>query len=419
MRDYLELLRRNRNYRWLWLGALVSYGGDWFNLIASAELLTRLTDSSIAISYLFLARFLPQFFTSPFAGWLADRFNRRNLMVASDVLRAVVVLGFLFVRNEQQVWLFYALTVAQFMLSTLFVPARTALLANVVDKEDLVTANGLDGFTWSGMLAIGALLGGIVAQLFGATVAFVLDAATFLLSAYFIARVHYTLRAGDGGDESNGESVSARAAFRYLLAAAFILPLALVKAGGSLVWGATNVLEVDFAEKIFPLGAGGSITLGLIYAATGLGTGTGPLLFRRMLGDRPKKLVTGISLGYLSILLGMVVIGSAENLLTLLGGSFIRTIGSGTIWVFSAVLLQTVVPDHFRGRVFAFEFAMLTLTQSASILLAGVMQDRLGLDPFQVVWTFAAVSTLILGVWLLIARRFYRSERYSVAEPST
>jgi MFS family permease len=79
MREYLLLLQTNRNYRFLWLGSVVSQLGDWFNLLASAALLTTLTNSGVAISYLFLSRFLPLFLFSPLAGLLADRFNRRAL----------------------------------------------------------------------------------------------------------------------------------------------------------------------------------------------------------------------------------------------------------------------------------------------------------------------------------------------------
>ena len=143
MGEYLDLLKRNPNFRYLWWGNVVSLLGDWFNLIASAALVTELTNSGVAISYLFLVRFLPQFLFSPVAGVIADRYDRQKLMIMSDVLRAVTVLGFLLIRTADQLWLFYLLTAAQFILSALFVPARAAALANVVEQKDLVTA-GLD-----------------------------------------------------------------------------------------------------------------------------------------------------------------------------------------------------------------------------------------------------------------------------------
>ncbi len=122
MNEYLDLLRRNPNFRNLWLGSVISQFGDWFNVIAAAEVITRLTDSGVALSYLFLARFLPLFVFSPFAGVLADRLNRKHIMVLSDVLRGVTVLGFLFINDPGDIWFFYLLTVLQFSLSALFTP---------------------------------------------------------------------------------------------------------------------------------------------------------------------------------------------------------------------------------------------------------------------------------------------------------
>ena len=190
MNEYVVLLRGNHNYRNLWLAKLISFLGDWFNLLASAALITQLTGSGTAISGLFLARFLPLFLMSPVAGVVADRFSRRQIMIASDVLRALTVLCFLFIRSADQIWLLYVLTALQFSLSAFFVPAERALLPSVVEDDDLVTANALDGFTWSTMLAIGSLLGGLATAAFGKETAFVLDALTFLLSAWFVSRIN-------------------------------------------------------------------------------------------------------------------------------------------------------------------------------------------------------------------------------------
>jgi len=246
MQEYITLLRKNSNYRNLWFGTLVSQLGDWFNLIAAAGLIARLTDSGVAVSALFLARFLPLFLFSPIAGVLADRYDRRKIMIISDLLRAATVAAFLLVRSPDQVWLFYSLTILQFTLSALFTPARSAVLANVVAKEDLVKANALDALTWSSMLALGAFIGGVVAGLFGATVAFLADTATFLISAWFISRIVLAKRKGATSRKSGGwlDFVDG---LRYLRHEPFILGISLVKAGGALVWGAINVLEITFA----------------------------------------------------------------------------------------------------------------------------------------------------------------------------
>jgi MFS family permease len=442
MNEYLTLLRENRNYRNLWLGSVISQLGDWFNLLASAELIATLTNSGVALSYLFLARFLPLFVFSPIAGVLADRFDRRRIMIISDLLRAGIVLTFLLVRSADQVWIFYLLMVLQFTLSALFVPARTAVLANVVAEKDLVAANALDSLTWSTMLALGAFLGGLVAALFGAAAAFVADALTFLLSAWFISRIVLlkAIPTADGRPLTAGAPLLPRPSapplpspiaaprrfaalegFRYLLQEPFILGIALAKAGGSLVWGAINVLEVTYANEVFGpslpdwLGVedGGTAVLGLIYVTAGLGTGLGPLFLRRWLGDAPRRLFGGISAGFVVMVLGIWSLAQAPTLLLFLLATLLRTVGTGTLWVFSAALLQMLVPDQYRGRVFAFEFAVLTLTQSISVYLAGALQDR-GWTVQQITLMLTGLGLVTTSMWLafhLANRASLRAER--------
>ena len=412
MNQYVDLLRRNDNFRNLWLGSVISQFGDWFNVIAAAELITRLTDSGVALSYLFLARFLPLFVFSPVAGVLADRFNRKHIMVLSDVLRGVTVLGFLLVRDPGDIWYFYLLTVLQFSLSALFTPARGAVLANIVKPGELVTANALDSLTWSTMLALGAFLGGVVAAFFGAEAAFVADSASFFLSAVFIARI--VLPKKDLVVATNKPiptSLTSRFAFldgfQYLLREPFILGIALAKAGGSLVWGAINVLEITYANDLFPLSNSerigvsdpGTATLGLIYIVSGLGTGVGPLVMRRWLGDSPRRLMLGITLGFIVMTIGTAWLARVNGLGTLLLATVTRTVGTGTLWVFSAALLQTIVPDRYRGRVFSSEFAALTLTQSISTVAAGYLLDRAGLPIQDVMAVMAAISVVMTLLW--------------------
>jgi MFS family permease len=398
MHSYLDLLRRNRHYRNLWIARVISNLGDWFNLLASAALVAQITNSGAAISYLFLARMLPVFFVTPFAGVLADRISRRNIMIAADVLRAVTVLGFLLVDSPDELWLFYGLTILQFALSALYNPAHSAVIPNIVEPNDLVTANALDGFTWSVMLAIGALLGGIASSLFGVTAAFVIDAASFLLSAYFVMRVtlvyvdvRTSARQGGFLDFVDG--------MRYLRVRPILLGLALVKAAAAIVWGIVNVLEVPLAEQVYPLNGSGTLTLGLIYMTVGVGTGVGPLLMRRWFGDDYGRVLWAIGASFVLLTVGVLAIALASGLGWALIGVLLRSLGSGSVWVFSSVLLQRLTQDAFRGRVFAFDFTAFTLTQSIGVIWAGYAQDQLGMSVQQGLLSAAAVSLAVTVMW--------------------
>ncbi len=400
MSAYFDLLRSNHNYRNLWLATLISYAGDWFNLLASAALIARLTNSGTALSLLFVARFLPLFLFSPLGGILADRYSRRRLLMATDLLRAITVLGFLLIRSANFVWLFYTLTVIQFALSAFFTPARNAIVPNIVSDDELVTANALDGFTWSAMLAVGALLGGLATEYLGVASAFALDAATFLLSAWFVSRLMLPPRSERIDPEiSGGGWFEFLDGLRYLRGRPVILGIALAKALGTLAWGGVNVLEIEMAEKVFPLAGSGTLSLTIIYLVAGIGTGFGPLVVRALVGDGRQRALWVITFGFVTFTLGIAAMGFVPTLFWFAVATLIRTLGTGTLWVFSSALLQRLTTDKLRGRVFAFEFATLTFAQTLAVFWAGYAPDNLGWSLFETMRSLALIAVVTTAVW--------------------
>ena len=167
VRSAWSLLRRNGDFRRLYLASLISLGGDWFLLVALFGLVLEFTDSALAVAFVIAAQDLTYFIASPAAGLLADRLDRRRLMVAADLARMLLVLGFLFVHSSSTVWIAYPLLAVVATFSAAFEPASAAALPNLVDRKDLATANALSGSLWGTMLAVGAALGGIVTATLG------------------------------------------------------------------------------------------------------------------------------------------------------------------------------------------------------------------------------------------------------------
>lgn len=401
LEPYLVLLQNNRSYRYLWLSQVVSLTGDWFNLIAAASLVARLDGSGLAIGGLFLARLLPPFLLGPLAGVVADRVDRRKILIASDLLRALVVLGFLLVQSEQDVWLIYVLTTFQLSLSAFFEPARSALLPSLVRREDLLTANALDGITWSALLALGAALGGLATALFGATTAFVIDALTFVLSAWFVGQIRLFGTASTSETALPAEAgwQALVSGWQYLWQQPAVLVVALLKGGSALASGGMTVLEVSFAEEIFPLGNDGSGTLGLILFIAGLGATAGPLVVRRLTGDHLGAMYWTILAAFAASFTGYLLTGWAVSLPLLLLATFIRSAGGSTNWVYSNSMLQLLASDRLLGRVFAFDIAMFTLGAAISTLWVGWARDSLGLDLYQISLLLTLPPLLIAVGW--------------------
>jgi MFS family permease len=401
---YIELVRRNPNFRTLWFGQIVSLFGDWFNLIASAALISLLTRSGLAVGGLFVVRMLAPFLVSPLAGVAADRYNRKRLLILADISRGVVVLGFLLVRDPQHAWLLYTLTAIQLAFSGFFFPARNAILPDIVNRRELGAANALSSATWSVMLAVGAALGGVVAGEWGIYPAFVIDSATFFISAIFISRIRYQ---HDAALEEASKSVRAALnqyfeGLRYLKRHFDILSISLQKAAFALaVNGAFQVIQVVLAEKIFVIGEGGGTSLGLLYAVGGVGTGIGPIIARRFTGDRDQPLRRAIFFSYLIAVLGLVISAPLWNFSSVLFGTFLRAFGGGISWVFSTQLLLQLLPDRVRGRVFSTEFALLTLANAISAAAGGWALDNSGLSVSSLLWYMAGILLIPGILWLL------------------
>ena len=189
--SYARLIGGNRNFRRLWLAQIVSEIGDWFYTLSIYTLLLQLTGHAGSVALALVLQVLPQTFAGPTAGVVNDRLKRKHVMIAADLIRFVVVLAMLFVRSRSMVWLVYPLLLAETTMAAFFEPARSAVIPNIAESDEVLVANTLSSATWSVNLMIGAAAGGVVAAFFGRDAAFILNALSFLLSAFLIGGMRF------------------------------------------------------------------------------------------------------------------------------------------------------------------------------------------------------------------------------------
>jgi MFS family permease len=404
---YLELLRRNRDFRLLWAGQVISQLGDWFDTIALFTLVQNLTGSGRAVALVLVARFLPSVVLGPLSGVVADRFNRRHIMIASDVARAVVVLGFLLVRSAEQVWLVYVLTVLQLGFSAFFEPARSAAIPSVVSERELVTANSISSVTWSAMLTLGAAVGGPVTGWFGTDAAFVIDSLTYVASALLI----YSITLPRRRPREKRRLTVAKAlgitdsleGLRYVWSRPRVLAVLLVKPAWGLGGGILTLLPV-FGDKIFPVAGSAAVGMSVLYVARGIGTAVGPVLTRRFYSETRQQMQRAIGFSFLVAGAFYVWFGTTASFALALLFLAVAHMGGSVLWVFSTVLLQATVEDEFRGRVFAAELMLMTLAMAASNYATGEALDRFGYSPRAVVAAIGLFFTLPGLLWFLTRR---------------
>lgn len=402
--SYLSLLRENADFRRLWTAQLISLGGDWFASVALLGLTQELTGSRFYAGLILAANMLPHFLFSPLAGVVADRLDRRRLMIAADIARAFLALGLLLPRSAETAWIGVASLAAIAAFGAFFTPASTAAMPNLVPENQLARANVLMSSSWGVMLAIGAALGGVVASAFGRDTAFLVNSVSFLVSAAFILAIkaRFSLEAGRSAQRI-APVRDVREGVAYARSDKRVTALLATKAGFGLGAGLIALLPI-FATDVF---RAGDIGIGLLFAARGLGALLGPFGARWFVRENERRLF--IAIGGAMALYGVAysLFPAMPTLLVALPIVTLAHLGGGAQWTMSVYGLQRITPDYIRGRIFAFDFGLVTLTMSLSLLAAGRLAESF--DPRRVMAAMALIVFCYAFAWTFVTRGFWSS----------
>ncbi|GAA5520177.1 MFS transporter [Aliifodinibius salicampi] len=397
IRPYIDLVSHNQNYRRLWLSQIVSNFGDWFGILAVYALITRYSDSEFLLGLIIIVKMMSLASFSPFAGYITDRFNRRRIMIACDLLRAVIVACLLLVVSYETLWLAYVLTALQMMLSAIFEPAKTSSIPNVTTKEELVDANVLSAASWSIIFTIGMGLGGLATAWLGTDLVFIIDSGTYVLSSWFIYRAVIPQDEMSDAERKRTRNplIGIKEGFRYLKDNHQVLRPTLAKGCFTMFLGALTYMLILVSEEVLMMG---SIGIGSLYSARGVGTGIGPVIGRRIFSDEQDWVR---AMGYCMIFGGLMymVVGLTTSLIVMLLFVFIAHAASGANWVMSTVLLQRRTPDTFRGRVFSTEWLLFTLAQSVSVMVSSWILENDWLTIQQTMIVFALLLSITGIIW--------------------
>jgi len=390
------LLARNRDFRRLVVASIISLAGDWFSFVAVASLVTELTGRPGAAAYVYAATVMPVFVASPFAGMIADRFDRRRTLIIADLARVPIALSLCLAAYWHSVAVAVTSTILLAVGASLSDPIASAATPNLVDAEDLASAQALMGAVWGSMLMVGAGIGGVVAELFGRQTAFVIDAASFALSALSIARIERPMQQAT----PRATSGSIREALAYIRGAPVVLRLIFAKVGVGASNGIVGLLPA-FASRRF---AGTNIATGLLFAARGLGAMLGPLLARFAIGATPatRAIVMACGISTLSYAITYAVFATVHVFAIAMVLVVIAHLGGGAQWSLSTYGLQRETPDHVRGRVMALDYGLATLSIGASAIAAALLADAVG--EASATWILCVIGAVYAVGWLAWSR---------------
>ena len=453
---YRRLLKENADFRRLWTGQVVSEIGDWLNNIAVLALAIQLAGDGrvgLAVAAYAIARHLPLFLFGPVAGVVVDRVNRRRVMIAADLTRAALALGFMLAGRWGSLAVIYVVGASLFSVSSFFNAAKRASIPNLVGStEELLAANSISASTTAATIAVGSALGGVVATALGRDTVFVLNALTFVASAEMIRRIG-RLRNADfglridktptepsavresGNDERQAVRKSAirnphsaivlglrrvasdfREGLRYVRRDGVLAAVFVVAGGWGLGNGAARALYSIFGAQLGEQAVRGwgagvravverptDFGISVLFVAMGLGGVLGAPLARRFnrgavegLGSRMGRsvILDGCGLALFSLMPSLW--GAALVLVA-------REMNFAIWWTAQQTLLMKRTEDRVAGRVFASYETLTTLAMVGSILVCGEVADHLGIRP---VAAGGGTVVILSGLlWFVLRRR--------------
>lgn len=422
---YMQLIRGNRSFRRLLTGQVISELGNWFNFIAGLGLVRSVMNGAPeATAILLVLRLAPFAMFAPLAGAFVDRWSRRRVMLVTDGLRAIVALGFLLVRKPEDLWIAYACTIASTTLAAFFEAAKNASMPNIAGDRGLLAGNALMFSSRFLLMSVGAALGGAASARFGYEAAFIINAVSFLISAYSIwlipesemkseerARVMKDKRARSSFWREMREGWSYIAAHRTV--AAIMLVNVLWATGG----GAINLITDRLGGVVFAgqEGLKGDAGVAAFYSAAGIGLFLGMIFARRVGAHLELHRATASFIGWTLLAHGVLfaLMGLMPGLWSACVLMMVSRALLGVEFAVQETLLMRLVPDGLRGRVSTSDRAMEVFVISVSTGVAG----------WSLHWISPRALTVVSGllsatpgiVWLALVA----SRRLSVPELST
>lgn len=398
MAGFGRLLRTNRDYRYTWFGQVVSEVGDHFNNIAVFSLVMANTGSGMVVTGVMLARAIPFLFAGPLAGVLLDRWDRRRIMITSDLVRGVVGLGFIAAIPASETRLLYLLSGMLMFASPFFTAGRASILPALATPEELHTANALTQTTQWVTLTVGGLLAGVAVSQFGYEWAFVLNSLSFFFSGWCIWKLQTAegkFRPTARGSHTPHPLRDFREGLSYMSTVPLLVGIAFIHAGWATGGGAAQILFGLFGEKVFHLG---SVGIGTIWGCAGAGLVAGGLFAHRI---GPKLSFAGykrtIAISYLVHGGSYIVFSQMRSFPLALLFIALSRAAVAVSSVLNTTRLLTHVPDMYRGRVFATLETITWAMMMLSMMGAGAASEHY--DPRLIGLVSGLLSSLTALPW--------------------
>lgn len=369
-------LLKIRDYRMLWFGQIVSDFGDSMTSLALLLLVNHLTGSTTALATMAIVLALPSLTFGLLSGVIIDRFDRKKIMIFSDLVRALFVIGFVLVDSVDKIWILYVIGFMQASIATFFTPARSALIPNIVPREGLMSANSISQTSRIvfGLLGTGAA-GFLIGQFDQYWEIFAIDSVTFLVSLALIAQIRFAHKPGADKAPINARRVfgelkeGIKLTFSNRVLTGTISAFAVTMLG----LGAVNILLVPLL--IDDLQVSESWFAAIEFSQTSAMILAGSLM--AVLASRLKP-TNILSFALIGLGVAVALMSLPTTVWHIMAILFLAGLMITPVQAAGSTIIQTTVPDEMRGRTGSANNALITTAQLVSMAAAGMLADAFG-----------------------------------------
>ena len=415
---YTQLLQRNRSFRRLWTGQVISELGNWFNFIAALGLVRVVSHAAPEVTtILLISRLVPFTLFAPLAGAFVDRWSRRTVMIVTDLLRVVVALGMLLVHRPEDLWIAYLCTVLLSVFGTFFEAAKNAAVPNITGDRDLLVGNALMFSSRFLLMSVGAALGGWTAAHVGYQAAFIINAISFIASAYSVWLVPDEETRSKSSEAVVDEPRSVyrgywsdmREGWTYIVTHA---PVAAIL-GINILWatggGAMNLIADRLGALVFSgqNGVSPDSAVAAFYFAGGFGLFIGMVIARRVGAFFELRKRTVAFIGWSLFMQGVLyaLVGVMPTLVWACVLMSVSRVLLGAEFAVQETLLMRLVPDYLRGRVSTSDRAGEMLIWTFSTAVAGWSLHTITPRTLTVICGLLSGTAGLLWLVLFVTRR--------------
>ncbi|MCS0790613.1 MFS transporter [Cytobacillus firmus] len=380
--------KQEANYQKLFWAGVINGIGNRFTQVALLALLYHVTGSGVAIGLLFAIRMAPFFFIAPIGGMLADRFSKKAILVAVDLLRVPAVLALLFVREAGDLWIVYASALLIATGEAIYSPARMSAIPALVKSDRLIFVNAIEQVMIGAVLIIGSSTGGILAYFLGNNAAFMINSLTFLLSAYLISRMVFP-----AVSEENRKRTKTSAAIspaRLILGSSALIAFFIMMLTMPLANGIDNILVSIYGLEVFDMG---ELGVGFMYGALGIG-----LILSSFFSHMIKKGLLILAIIFIALEgTGHILLSLAPSFYTALFTVVLITFAGGLGNICLDTVMMKFIPRSRQGTFFGLMQMVSNLSLAISMGAAGFLLEIF--DP--------RTLSLIIGLSYLIFTIMY------------